>query len=86
MIEAPRYVLDTTVVAKWYLPDEELVSNALHVRDVFIAGHIRFIAPTQITHELASAFLRATWPPPLPVVCSRDLQRVGHTGMVNGRA
>jgi predicted nucleic acid-binding protein len=62
MIEAPRYVLDTTVAAKWYLHDEQLVSNALHVRDAFIEGQIRFIAPTQITHELASTFLRATWP------------------------
>src|SRR5947208_2192025 len=62
MIEATGYVLDTTVVAKWYFQDEALVSDALQVRDEFVDGKIRIIAPTQITHELASALLRATWP------------------------
>lgn len=62
MTEVPRYVLDATVAAKWYLLDEDLMPNALQVRAAFNAGEIRLLAPTQITHELASTFLRATWP------------------------
>jgi predicted nucleic acid-binding protein len=62
MVEPSQFVLDATVAAKWYLQDEVMESEALRVRDAFLAGDIRLIAPSQITHELASAFLRATWP------------------------
>ena len=62
MIDTSRFVLDATVVTKWYLPDEDGASEALQIRNAFLGGATRLVAPNQIIHELASALLRATWP------------------------
>jgi hypothetical protein len=43
VVEPSGYVLDATVAAKWYLQDEEMVSEARRVRDAFSAGDIRLI-------------------------------------------
>lgn len=60
MAEIPRYVVDASVATKWHLSDEELVPEALAVKDDFLAGRINLIGPDQIAHEVASAIINAT--------------------------
>ncbi|HEY7031593.1 MAG TPA: type II toxin-antitoxin system VapC family toxin [Thermomicrobiales bacterium] len=54
MSALPEFVADASVVAKWYLSDEDDVDHARRVLDDFVSGHIRLTAPEQIVAEIGS--------------------------------
>src|SRR3972149_982905 len=60
MVEIPRYVIDASVLIKWYLEDEEHLEPAASVREDYTRGAINLLAPAQLRHEVASAVLKAT--------------------------
>ena len=50
-----RYVVDASTVLKWYLRDEQHVSEAQALLDDFGAGIVWLIAPDHVRYELANA-------------------------------
>lgn len=51
----PAYVLDASVVLKWFLRDKEgEVEQALRLRDDFLAGFVRLLAPELLVVETAN--------------------------------
>ena len=48
------YVLDTSVIVKWF-SNEENTDIALNFRDKFINGNIKIIAPDLLLYELSNA-------------------------------
>jgi predicted nucleic acid-binding protein len=52
---APTIVVDTSVVAKWYVQHEPDRSTALAIRDAFVDGRIVLAAPATLLPELANA-------------------------------
>jgi hypothetical protein len=38
-------VLDASVAAKWFLPQEPLVPEALHLLERYVGGQLRFVVP-----------------------------------------
>lgn len=53
-------VVDASVAAKWYLPDEPDTATALRVLHEFEANRIQLTAPTQILYEVPSVIIMAT--------------------------
>ena len=54
-------VVDASVVLKWQLDDEEAVSQAVALRDDFLAhGRVDLVAPSLLVYELANGMLTAT--------------------------
>src|SRR4051812_23085285 len=76
MAEISRYVVDASLATKWHLSDEELVAEALAVKDDFLAGRINLIGPDQIAHEVASAIINATRNPRRGVRPTREAGRL----------
>jgi predicted nucleic acid-binding protein len=66
MREFPSYVIDASVVVKWYLHDEAFVQQALSVRNDFASGLIDLVAPGHLRFEVPSAILNATRQPSHP--------------------
>ena len=54
-----QLILDTSVVLKWYLADEEDHEAALRLRDGIIDGDHAAVVPSHLTLELASGLLAA---------------------------
>jgi len=52
-----NFVVDASVVLKWYLPDEQGVSQALSLLEDFVEGGLRLHAPNLIDYE----FVNAMW-------------------------
>lgn len=52
-------ILDASVAAKWFLPDEELVVEARAVRSTMLAQTLALSAPAVLWTELAQAIVRA---------------------------
>lgn len=48
------FILDASVAAKWF-NNEDLTDKAIEVRDAFVRGRIRLLAPTQLAYEVANA-------------------------------
>ena len=54
-----EWVIDASVVAKWYLKDEEFVEQADRVLDRYLDGTARLTTPHFTRYELANAVTRA---------------------------
>ena len=54
MEKQTKVVLDASIVAKWYLIEENR-ENSLTIRDRYIAGSIAIIVPDLIYYEVANA-------------------------------
>jgi predicted nucleic acid-binding protein len=52
-------ILDASVAAKWFLPDEALAREASLVRDAMLDDRIRLVAPTILWSEVADAIVGA---------------------------
>jgi predicted nucleic acid-binding protein len=50
------WVLDSSVVLKWFFQDEILGDRALKLRDAFLEGRARIIAPPLLVYEVANVF------------------------------
>ena len=59
MADAPTIVLDASVAAKWHLRDEQLVDEALTLRDDYGEGRISVAMPDYARYEVASIFSMA---------------------------
>ena len=52
-----NFVIDTSVVLKWYLPDEHGTDQALSLFAEFVEGNLNLYAPDLINYE----FVNAMW-------------------------
>ena len=62
MTERPTYVVDATVVGKWFLqglPDEPLTDQALQLLHDFKDSAISLLAPYHLTYEVPSILCKA---------------------------
>lgn len=50
-----EFVIDTSVVVKWFSKDEDDSAIALHLRQEMLDGHCTLIAPDLLIYELANA-------------------------------
>jgi predicted nucleic acid-binding protein len=53
------YVVDASVVVKWYLTEEDAADKAASLYDAFYAGNVSLYAPALIAHEVPRSFHRA---------------------------
>lgn len=53
--EMKRYVLDTSVVVKWFSTDEHGVDNAISLRQHMLEGKCSIVIPDLLFYELANA-------------------------------
>lgn len=53
--EMKRYVLDTSVVVKWFSTDEQGVDNAIALRQHMLEGTCSIVIPELLVYELANA-------------------------------
>jgi predicted nucleic acid-binding protein len=61
-VERPRYVVDATVVGKWFLQeaqDERYVGLALELLRDFQAARVALLAPDHLTYEVSSIICKA---------------------------
>ncbi|MBW2312203.1 MAG: type II toxin-antitoxin system VapC family toxin [Deltaproteobacteria bacterium] len=49
------FVVDASVVLKWYLPDEQGVEQALYLLEEFVEGKVTLHAPDLIDYEFTNA-------------------------------
>ncbi|MBU0512148.1 MAG: type II toxin-antitoxin system VapC family toxin [Chloroflexi bacterium] len=49
-----QYVLDTSVIIKWYRQDEVLAEEAMFLRDAYLKGKIAISFPALLAYELAN--------------------------------
>ncbi|AIF82307.1 putative nucleic acid-binding protein, contains PIN domain [Candidatus Nitrososphaera evergladensis SR1] len=54
MQQPDRFVLDASVAAKWF-NNESLTDKAIEVRDAFVQGKIRLLAPAQMVYEVGNS-------------------------------
>lgn len=54
-----RHAIDASAIAKWWLNDEEFVSQALSLKAAFEAGWVELSAPTHLHYETANLLRRA---------------------------
>jgi predicted nucleic acid-binding protein len=54
MSEQARFVLDTSVIVKWFRQGEVLARQALDLRDAYLAGQTAISVPTLVAYELAN--------------------------------
>ncbi len=53
------YVLDASVIAKWYLIDEEAAGKAASLLEAFTRGELTLIAPSLAVYEVTRAIHKA---------------------------
>ena len=53
------FVVDASVAAKWFLPDEPLGAQALHLFDRYAQGDVRFLVPDLFWAELSNIFWKS---------------------------
>lgn len=61
MIATERLTVDTSVVAKLYLDDEEFTQNALELFQRYAEGRANLVAPFLIYYELPNTILQAVY-------------------------
>lgn len=61
MIAIERLIVDTSVVAKLYLEDEQFTDNALELFQRYAQGRVDLVAPFLIYYELPNAILQAAY-------------------------
>ncbi len=54
-----RIVIDTSVVLKWYLVDEEYSQKALSILDKYISNEIDILAPSLLEYEVINGLVIA---------------------------
>ncbi|MEM2893802.1 MAG: type II toxin-antitoxin system VapC family toxin [Candidatus Bathyarchaeia archaeon] len=54
MRDIPELIVDASVVVKWFV-DEEYSNKAIKIRDMYIDGKIRILAPEIINFEILNA-------------------------------
>lgn len=54
MPDEQRFVLDSSVLIKWFRQGEVLANQALAVRDAYLDGHVDVIVPDLVAYELAN--------------------------------
>ena len=54
-----KIIIDSSVVLKWYLADEEYSQKALELLDRFVAGQLSLLAPSLLEYEVANALIIA---------------------------
>lgn len=62
MIERPSYVVDATVIGKWFLheaPDEAYTSHALQLLEDFRRGRVSLLAPDSVRYEVPNILCKA---------------------------
>lgn len=62
MTERPTYVVDASVIGKWFLhglPDEQYIQPALSLLSNFEAGRISLIGPAHLHYEVPSILCKA---------------------------
>jgi predicted nucleic acid-binding protein len=57
------YALDASVAAKWF-NNETLTDKAIQVRDAFVQGKIRLVAPEHLLYEVGNAIWKNKALPP----------------------
>lgn len=50
-----KYVIDASVVLKWYFPDEEGKEKALELYKLYIGNGVNFCAPSLLDYEVINA-------------------------------
>ena len=54
-----RIVIDTSVVLKWYLPDEEYSQKAIEILDKYVSNEVDILAPSLLEYELVNGLIIA---------------------------
>jgi len=54
-----RIVIDTSVVLKWYLADEEYSQKALSILDKYVSNEIDILAPSLLEYEVINGLIIA---------------------------
>jgi predicted nucleic acid-binding protein len=54
-------VVDASVFLKWYLPDEELLQEALALRESWRSGEVRFLEPDFLAVGFGHSVVRPEW-------------------------
>ncbi len=54
MPDEPRFVLDSSVLIKWFRQGEVWASQALMLRDAYLDGRIGVLVPDLVAYELAN--------------------------------
>jgi predicted nucleic acid-binding protein len=54
MVPSDVFILDASVAAKWF-NKEDFTDKAIAVRDAFVQGRIRLLAPAQMVYEVGNS-------------------------------
>ena len=54
-----QFVIDASVVARWYLTDEDTAERAVSLFEQFVQGRVTLFAPSLIMYEVPRALHRA---------------------------
>lgn len=54
-----KYVLDTSVIVKWYDQSEEYSAQAISILDMLLQSKIRIFLPVLAIYEVGNVFVRA---------------------------
>ncbi len=54
-----KIIIDSSVVLKWYLADEEYSQKALELLNRFVTGQLNLLAPSLLEYEVANALIIA---------------------------
>jgi len=54
-----RIVIDTSVILKWYLADEEYSQKALSILDKYVSNEIDILAPSLLEYEVINGLIIA---------------------------
>ncbi len=60
LIDPPRYLLDSSVISKVFLLDEELVGETRALFEAFYSGEVSLLTPPIAYFEVANAIVKAT--------------------------
>lgn len=52
-------ILDASVATRWFLLDEDLMAEALAIRELMLDGRVRLVGPVVLWSEVAHAVVRA---------------------------
>lgn len=55
MTERPEFVVDASIVGRWYLANPPFVDEALQIRDAYQVGRIALLAPANFRYEVCGA-------------------------------
>jgi len=55
-----RYVIDVSIVLKWYLPDDQGIAQSLRLLSNFVDGDLNLFAPDLIDYQFMNAMFVAS--------------------------